>query len=219
MAATQPTARSAPSFRLARIAAAGPEGTREQILAVAARLFRQQGYPSTSLRQVAEGAGIRAASIYHHFDGKDEIAAQVLDAGIRALTDSVTAHLAQLEPGAGARQRLAAAIEGHLWGMLHHGDFTSAHIRIYRHVSETARRRHRPLRSAYTRLWDRLLEEAADAGVVHRDAPPKLMRQFLVGALNWPVDWYDPRRGGFDAFAAHMTRFVLDGLTAPGGHA
>ena len=186
--------------------------TPDHILAAAAGLFGHQGYTATTLRQIAKAAGIRAGSIYYHFEGKEQVAARVLDAGIDALTAAVQACLDALPSGAGARARLAAAVEGHLWAMVHHRDFTAAHIRIYRNVSEAARRRHQPVRSAYTRLWDGLLDEAAAAGALRRDIPVPMIRQFLVGALNWPVDWYDPQRGPFDRFAAQMTAMVFDGI-------
>ena len=54
-------------------AAAAPEATRDQILAEAARLFRHQGYATTTLRTIADAADIKAGSIYYHFRGKDEI--------------------------------------------------------------------------------------------------------------------------------------------------
>ena len=193
--------------------------TDAQILAAAAHLFGQQGYASTTLRQIAQAAGIKAGSIYYHFGGKDEIAARVLDAGIEAVSVAVQDRLAALGPGADARARLAAAVEGHLWGMLHHSDFTAAHIRIYRYVSDAARQRHQPLRGTYTRLWDHLLQEAMDAGVLRRDMPVSMIRQYLVGALNWPVDWYDPQRGSFSRFAAQITALVCQGIALPEGTA
>jgi AcrR family transcriptional regulator len=193
-------------------AAPVPADTRDQILAAAARLFAQQGYATTTLRQIADAAGIKAGSVYYHFDGKDEIAACVLDGGIAAMTAAVTERLAALGPRVGQRARLGAAVEGHLWGMLHHGDFTAAHIRIYRYVSSAARERHRDVRSAYTQLWDDLLAAAAAAGALRSDIPVPLIRQYLVGALNWPVDWYDPRRGSVAQLAAQISALVFDGI-------
>ncbi|MBL8347757.1 MAG: TetR family transcriptional regulator [Rubrivivax sp.] len=208
--AAEPAAAADAADALARTSTAP---TREQILAAAARLFGEQGYASTTLRQIAAAAGIKAGSIYYHFVGKDEIAACVLDAGIGAMSDAVHSRLGALRVGAGARERLAAAVEGHLSGMLRHGEFTAAHIRIYRYVSDAARQRHRAVRSAYTHLWDDLLAEAAAAGLVRGDIPVPMIRQFLVGALNWPVDWYDPRRGSFEQIAAQITAMVFDGIT------
>lgn len=187
--------------------------TREQILVVAAGLFGRHGYANTTLRQIAQACGIQAGSIYYHFEGKDDIAACVLDEGIAAVTDAVHRRLQALPPGADIRARLTAAVEGHLWGMLQRGEFTTAHIRIYRYVSDAARARHRGVRSTYTRLWDELLQQAAAAGLLRTDIPVPMVRQFLVGALNWPVDWYDPQRGSFETLAAQIAALALDGMT------
>ncbi|MEP4559632.1 MAG: helix-turn-helix domain-containing protein, partial [Nitratireductor sp.] len=58
---------------------------RDGVLDIAARLFREQGYGSVSLRKIADAAGIKAGSIYYHFGSKDEIVAAILDAGIQAV--------------------------------------------------------------------------------------------------------------------------------------
>jgi AcrR family transcriptional regulator len=47
--------------------------TYDKILQTARRLFVQQGYTATSMRQVAEQAGIGKATIYHHFPDKKAI--------------------------------------------------------------------------------------------------------------------------------------------------
>jgi len=56
------------------------ELTRESILEGAYQLFRQQGYHGTSMRQIAEEAGIALGGIYNHFSGKEEIFTAVLEA-------------------------------------------------------------------------------------------------------------------------------------------
>jgi AcrR family transcriptional regulator len=47
--------------------------TREEILEVAANLFTQHGYTSTTTRQIAEIVGIKQASLYYHFTDKSSI--------------------------------------------------------------------------------------------------------------------------------------------------
>jgi len=49
------------------------ERTRAAILDAAYELFLRQGYSATSMRQIAEGAGIALGGIYNHFASKDEI--------------------------------------------------------------------------------------------------------------------------------------------------
>ncbi|MGB2897120.1 MAG: TetR/AcrR family transcriptional regulator [Anaerolineales bacterium] len=56
------------------------ELTRESILEGAYQLFLQQGYHGTSMRQIAEEAGIALGGIYNHFSGKEEIFTSVLEA-------------------------------------------------------------------------------------------------------------------------------------------
>jgi AcrR family transcriptional regulator len=51
---------------------------REEILEVAGRLFAEGGFAATSTRAIALAVGIKQASLYYHFRGKDEILASLL---------------------------------------------------------------------------------------------------------------------------------------------
>lgn len=53
--------------------------TRELAQQVALRLFTEQGYEATSLRQIADELGINKASLYYYFDGKEAILQSLLD--------------------------------------------------------------------------------------------------------------------------------------------
>lgn len=53
------------------------ERTRADILDSAYRLFIEQGYHGTSMRQIAEHTGLALGGIYNHFDGKEDIFAAV----------------------------------------------------------------------------------------------------------------------------------------------
>jgi len=185
--------------------------TRERILLEAARLFRHHGYAATTLREVADASGIKAGSIHYHFESKDQILGEVLDKGIQVVTDAVRQRVDALPAGASARQRLAAAIEGHLWGLLHHGDFTSANIRIYGQIPPAAKNRHRKIRRDYADYWDGLLEDALQRGELRPDTHTAIIRLFVIGALNWTVEWYNPQKGAFQDSAKQVTAIVFDG--------
>ncbi len=49
------------------------ERTRQEILQAALDLFTSQGYHGTSMRQIAEQAGIALGGIYNHFKSKEDI--------------------------------------------------------------------------------------------------------------------------------------------------
>lgn len=191
------------------------DGTRQDILRAAAKLFRYQGYAATTLRDIADGAGIKAGSIYYHFAGKEEILGEVLDAGMQMVTEALRSRLNALPANATFRDRLAVGIEGHLFGMLHSGDFTSANIRIYGQIPTSAKNKHRVIRRAYADIWDELFQAALKSGELRSDISLAVMRLFLIGALNWTVEWYNPQRGSFEDFVRQVQTIIFEGILAP----
>jgi AcrR family transcriptional regulator len=76
----------------------GTASPREQILEAAAKLFVSQGFAATSTREIADHVGIRQASLYYHFAGKDEILVELLRTTVRPTTDKVEKILNQVPP-------------------------------------------------------------------------------------------------------------------------
>src|SRR3954467_9879755 len=56
---------------------------RDELLELAALMFAERGLRATTVRDIADAAGILSGSLYHHFDSKesmvDEILRQFLD--------------------------------------------------------------------------------------------------------------------------------------------
>lgn len=53
--------------------------TRERIVAAARELFYENGYEATSLKRVAEAAGVHGGSLYHFFPSKTDLVEAVLE--------------------------------------------------------------------------------------------------------------------------------------------
>src|SRR5688500_16226398 len=51
---------------------------REELLAIAARLFAEKGFRNTTVRDIADEAGILSGSLYHHFDSKESMVDEIL---------------------------------------------------------------------------------------------------------------------------------------------
>jgi AcrR family transcriptional regulator len=62
------------------------EKSRQQILDAALKLFSHRGYGATSVRDIAEEAGVSKGNVYHHFPDKETIFRALLDRYFQAMS-------------------------------------------------------------------------------------------------------------------------------------
>jgi TetR/AcrR family transcriptional regulator, cholesterol catabolism regulator len=179
--------------------------SRQQILDVTAKLFRARGYAETSLRDIGAQVGMKAASLYYHFSSKEELAAEVLRIGVCRVHDAVAQAVHVLGTEADVKSRLHAAMVAHLTTLLDASDYTSAHIQCFPHVPKALRLKLSGERRAYEEVWRNLLDDAAAAGVLAPHVDRAAARLAILGALNWSLEWYDPRQG----LPLHLTSGLL----------
>lgn len=193
------------------------ELSRKQILDVAAKLFYDQGYAATTLRQIAQKAKMKAGSIYYHFGSKSEILDEVLDLGLGSVFGSVRTGLRDMPDSASNRERIERAIACHLEALIEHGDYTSANIRIFGQLPKQLKLKHHKLREDYGAFWEQLFLDAQKAGEIRSDILIQPLRMFVLGALNWTVEWYDPKHFPVADLADRVAVLIFDGIsTHPG---
>lgn len=85
---------------------------RREIVAAAARLFLDKGFQETSLREIAQAAGMGKSSLYDYFTTKDEILVFVIVEQTLLLTEQAQA-IARLNlpPGERLKQMMARHLE------------------------------------------------------------------------------------------------------------
>jgi AcrR family transcriptional regulator len=167
--------------------------SRRHILDCAARIFREQGYAAASLRDIADAAGMRTASIYYHFGSKDEIVAEVLNIAVQTVFAEVRRSVEALGDKS-AIARIGAAVEAHLRAVFETDDYNGASIRIFAQIPPHIAEMTVDPREEYVGFWRSLLAEAQGAGAL-RDVDLTLLRLFLFGAMNWAPQWY--KRGEY----------------------
>ncbi len=188
--------------------------TKTRILDAAATMFRRQGYAATTLNDIGRLAGLRAASIYYHFASKEEILAQVLDIGIDRIHETVRRTVDALPAGTSHRQRIRVAVEVHLATLLQHSDYTAANIINYGLSPDEVRAHHHNHREAYGDYWRKLLGDAQTGGEIAAGVDLSLLRLFLIGALNWSHEWYQPKEKTVPAMAEEICGIIFDGVGA-----
>ena len=84
----------------------------DEIVDIAARLFYERGYPSTSTRALAQAAGIQGGSLYHHFTSKEEILYRIVQYGSGEFFAGLLPHLDA--PGVSYAERLERFVRGYI---------------------------------------------------------------------------------------------------------
>ncbi len=80
------------------------ERTRQRLFEVASALIAEAGYEATTLRQIAEQAGVSVGNLYHHFPSKDAVALELYD----RLSEEYAARASCLPEGTWVRRVLFA---------------------------------------------------------------------------------------------------------------
>jgi len=163
---------------------------RSEIVGIAAELFASKGYANTTVREIADAAGILSGSLYHHFDSKESMIEALLrdfleriDAQYRrviaAAADPVDAlrELVHAAFGALATDRAAVAVMLNEYNLLvQYPRFAFLHDSV--EESE--------------RLWGGVLETGMRNGALRADVPADAVYRFLRDAIWVSVRWYRP---------------------------
>ena len=180
-------------------------GSRRIVLDGAARLFRLHGYAA---------CGIKAGSLYYHFQSKEQIVTEVLDTGVGTVFEEARRSVERLSPAAPLEQRLRAAIGAHLHALLELDDYTGANIRIFGHVPERVRKAALASRRQYEDWWRGLLARGEAEGAFAPGTDLRLVRLFLLGAMNWSLEWHKPGLTDVEDLADRLTAMALHGVAA-----
>jgi AcrR family transcriptional regulator len=84
--------------------------TRARLIAEARDLYLEGGLARFSLREVARRAGVSAAAVYRHYDGKEALLREACSEGFRIFSSYLLRALA----ASGPRERLAASAREYL---------------------------------------------------------------------------------------------------------
>jgi TetR/AcrR family transcriptional regulator, cholesterol catabolism regulator len=192
--------------------------TRSRILNAAAHVLSVKGYAGTRLSDVAEHAELQAPAIYYYFPSRDDLIEEVMYAGIADMRTHLQGALDALPPEASPMDKIVVAVEAHLRHELELSDYASASIRNAGQIPERLRTRQLKEEAAYGRIWRRLFDEARADGQLRSDLDARHAQLLVVGALNWSVEWFDPRRSSVDTIVSSAQVLVRNGLSpAPRG--
>lgn len=180
----------APEPRSAAKAGAANGIRQEEVLAAAADLFAEHGYISTTVRDIAEAAGILSGSLYHHFDSKESMLDAILHGFIERTISSYEAVLAQER---GPTETFEALLRASLESMVEH----RSAILIYQNESRflLGQERFAYLGDAhmkFERIWTGVLRRGVASGEFRPGLDPVLVYRLVRDTIWTAPRWYRP---------------------------
>ncbi len=184
---------------------------RDEILRTAAELFASDGYTNTSMREVAAASGILAGSLYHHFESKEAIAVELVEAYhadlVRVVREFGSVPVDPL-PALRAYAQAIAAVSFRHPAALQISVFdapttASSSLKTVVHAEP----------ASVDRLWRTLISAAAAAGAIKDGVDLRILRYVLHRTtLNAGLLWGWQTPAGTQAAAECITALILDGL-------
>jgi AcrR family transcriptional regulator len=182
---------------------------KETLVSVAIDLFFEKGYFATSMSDIAKGCGIRKASIYHHFAGKEDLLLGIMETTMADLTAALHENL---NPAVGVEQRMRAAVRSHVAFHLKRQKETFIASSELRGLSRMNLTRIIALRDQYEAVFQELIAAGICEGLF-RQGDVKILSYAVLTLCTAGATWYKPDgRLPATAIVKMYENFILNGL-------
>jgi AcrR family transcriptional regulator len=164
------------------------QNKRQLICEAAARLFRDKGYPATSMRDLAREVELKASSLYNHIQSKEEILQEICFENARRFLEGME----KVEKMEGtAADKIRALIRLHI--RIATEDITSvtAFNDEWRHLSEPYLNKFKNLRRDYENRFRAIVAEGIAQGTF-KPLNTSIVLYTLFSSVRWLYDWYKP---------------------------
>lgn len=162
--------------------------TEDRVKAAAVRLFGSKGFAGTGIREIANGAGISIASLYHYMDTKESLLLSLMLDGMQSL---LTPAVATLEPEEDPVGDLIKLVKIHITFHCEQAALARVTDAELRSLSPASRRRIIDMRDSYEALWMNTITRGQKSGLF-KVAEPRLATLALLEMCTGVSHWYSP---------------------------
>ncbi len=167
-----------------------PPSRRDELLALAATMFAERGLRATTVRDIADSAGILSGSLYHHFASKEEMVDEVLRNFLDWLFERYQ-EIVATEPNPLER------LKGLFMSSFEAIETRHAEVVIYQ---DEAKRLSSQERFSYVdernreqrKMWVDVLNQGIEEGYFRPDVDVDLVYRFIRDTTWVSVRWYQP---------------------------
>ena len=182
---------------------------KEEIYAVAAKLFRKRGYVASTMRDIAEIVGIEPSSLYSHIKSKEEILINICTACAREFDEGMQR---VLNSKLSNPEKIEALIDLHLDIAYHKPSSVTVFDDEWRHLPEKELKIFLKERNAYEANFKSILEDGMNNGdflpLSHSTA-----FQLIINCVKW-VHYYSKKmtKDQFEEKRKDIKSFISRGL-------
>jgi AcrR family transcriptional regulator len=193
---------------------------RDEIVQVAASLFKEKGYKSTTLSDIAKRAGLDRATVYYYIGSKDELFREA----VKGVLDNNIAEAERLLrlPTMDAREKLEHLVERLMISYEENYPHLYVYIQeeMYEVVDEPTPWAKQMVRQTrrFENVVTTLLEQGIEQGLFRDDIAVRLAANAMFGMFNWTHRWFRP---GGKLTARHVAeafcKIFFDGMQNAAG--
>ena len=190
---------------------------RDELLKLAAAMFAERGLRATTVRDIADSAGILSGSLYHHFKSKEQMVEEVLRDFLDWLFGRYQ-QIADTEPN--PLERLKGLFMASFEAIEHR------HAQVVIYQDEAKRLSGLPQfdfvetrNKEQRKMWLDLLNQGVEQGYFRPDIDVDLVYRFIRDTTWVSVRWYQP--GGpltAEEVGRQYLSIVLGGITKEGAN-
>lgn len=182
---------------------------KEQILQTSAKMFKDKGYASSSMRDIATELGIEAASLYHHIKSKEEI----LETICFTMADKLNTAIAEVNDiYFNAEEKLRMAIQNHVRIISENTDQSAVFLHEWRSLSEPKLAEFKALRDAYEHGFRVIISDGINEDIFD-NVDQKFATLTILSTVNWINEWYNPKgKMNAEEIAKKLSDFIMGGL-------
>ncbi len=185
--------------------------TRKEVITLAAaRLFREKGFPSTGMRDLAGDVGVEAASLYNHIRSKSELLQEIC---FRVAND-FTAQLLQVEADESLNQlqKLESIVRFHINMWINRLDEAMVTNNESKYLEEPYLSTFLNERRVYVRRLEQIIEEGIRKGQI-RKVQPYAVVLTLLSAVRGIEYWHRTKKNiSADELEESMIVHMVNGL-------
>jgi AcrR family transcriptional regulator len=189
----------------------GGSERRAALVDIAADLFAQRGFRSTTVREIADAAGVLSGSLYHHFDSKESIIDELLSSYTDELLSQYRSIVSQ---GGSNREVLTNLVRAAFSSFTRHRAAITVFQNERQYLAQFPRFSYLvKTEQTVQRIYTKVLRDGRETGEFRADLDPKLTYRFVRDAIWVSVRWYRPGgRLATDQLADEYLRLLFDGL-------